>query len=511
MKFRKWQWILLAGLILFPVRSLSQDILNTYIPLPPQELSVEQYLYHIEDITKLNLVYSSRIVEDRRIAIYCDSIQLSELLDTLFTERKIQYIFRDSMLVFSPQNSIQVDPSHIRITGKVINGKNNQPIPFATVFVPNSSLGTIANYEGAFELYIPIEANIDSITVSCLGYKHQTIDIIEFLKGQIDITLNPSRFQIDELIVRPGDPKKLIMGALENKRKNYSVEPVLLTAFFRETSKQNEKHISLSEAVIDIYKTSYASDQVDLVKLVKGRRGSNVENSELINLVVEGGLYNSIQLDLMKYNVSFLDPEFFDYYDYDLIKQIKYNGRQTYIIGFKFKEGIAFPGFDGKIYLDVESLALVRSEFSFSDEGLDYTHDLLVRRAPLSLKINPKYGKYEVEYRYYDGKWNLNHARSEIALKVRKKRGRKHKGFTCQFESSSEFVITGRTTEDFERIKYRDASKPDDILYEQISNSDIDFWGFQTIILPEEPLLETLEKLKLNTSVPDSQFVKTKQ
>jgi hypothetical protein len=301
------------------------------------------------------------------------------------------------------------------------------------------------------------------------------------------------------------------MAALENKQKNYATEAELLTAFFRETSKQNDKHISLSEAVIDIYKTPYTSNQADLVKLVKGRRGSNVENSELINLVVEGGLYNSMQLDLMKYSVSFLDPEFFDFYEYRLVKQINYNGRQTYIIGFTFKGDIAFPGFDGKIYLDVESLALVRSEFSFSEEGLDHTYDLLVRRAPLSLKINPKFGKYEVEYRYYDGKWNLNQARSEIALKVRKKRGRQHKGFTCQFESSSEFVITGRTTEDFERIKYRDASKPYDILFEQISASDIDYWGFQTIILPEEPLLETIEKLRLNTSAPDSQLVKTKQ
>lgn len=490
---------------------MSQDILKQYIPLPPQELTVEQYLYHIQDITDLSLVYSTRIVEDRRIAIYTDSIRLSDLLDTLFTEREIQYIFRDEMLVLSPQDMEQDQPTHIRISGKVENSKNDEPIPFASVFVPNSSTGTIANYEGAFELFLPIASTVDSLTISCLGYKHQTIDIVEFLKGQVKVSLKPLRFQIDELIVRPNDPKKLILAALENKRKNYADEPMFFTAFFRETSKQNDKHISLSEAVIDVYKTSYLNEQDDLIMLKKGRRGSNVESSDLVNLIVEGGLYNSMRLDLMKYGVSFLDPEYFDYYTYNLVKQISYNGRQTYIIDFKFKEDITYPGFDGKIYLDVETLALVRSKFSYSDEGLASTYDLLVRKAPMNLKINPKYGRYEVEYRFYDGKWNLNHARSDIALKVRKKRGRRNKGFTCQFESSSEFVFTGRIKDEFEKIRYRDASKPDDILYEQISQSDIEFWGHQTIILPEEPLLETIKKLRLEETTLDSQLVKTKQ
>lgn len=510
MRLNLWQWILLVGLYLLPTRSLSQDILQNYIPLPPQELSVEQYLYHIKDITDLNLVYSSRIVEDRRIAIYSDSIRLIELLDTLFTKREIHYIFRDEVLILSPQNLAQKESTHLKITGVVHNSKNNHPIPFATIFVPNSSTGTIANYEGAFELYIPVKEKIDSLTVSCLGYGHQTIDIVSFLKGQVNIALRPSRFQIDEIIVRPDDPKKLILGALENKHLNYAEEPVLLTAFVRESSTQNDKHISLSEAIINIYKTAYTNDNTDMIQLVKGRRGSNVENSELVNLVVEGGLYNTMQLDIMKYNVSFLDPEFFDYYEYDLRKQFRYNGRQTYIIDFTFKEDIAFPGFDGKIYLDVESLALVRSEFKFSEEGLEYTYDLLIRKAPINLKINPKYGEYEVEYRFYDGKWNLNHARSDIALKVRKKRNRKRKAYICHFASSSEFVITGRTVEDFERIKYRDASKPGDILFEQISLSDIEFWNNQTIIIPEEPLLETIEKLRLETNTLDSQLVKTK-
>jgi hypothetical protein len=397
----------------------------------------------------------------------------------------------------------------IKITGVVKNEKNDKSVPFATVHVPGSSTGTISNYEGAFELNLSADSIIDTLLVSCIGYNLDTILSEDFLMGPVEVKLHPTKFQIEELIVRPEDPIALLTAALNSKRHNYADKPELLTAFFRESSKQNDNYISISEAIIDIFKTSYSSDQSDLIKLKKGRRGNNIENSELINLIVQGGLYNNLQLDIMKYNVTFLDPEFFDNYEYSFLKQINYNERQTYVIGFKFKNNLAIPGYNGKIYLDARSLGVIRAEFEISEGGLKYASALMVKKIPSQYRILLKQGKYEVEYRYYEGKWNLNHARSDIALKVRKKRGKENKGYTCQFQSASEFVITGRTTEKFDRIKYREASKPSDILFEQITNTDSEFWGHETTIIPEEPLIETIKKLKLQKENEHAKLVKT--
>ena len=274
----------------------------------------------------------------------------------------------------------------------------------------------------------------------------------------------------------------------------------MLTAFFREVSRQNDKYIGLSEALIDIYKTSYLTEENDLIRLKKGRRGTNTQESELVNLVVEGGLYNNLQLDIMKYGVSFLDPELFNHYEYRLVKQLTYNDRQTYIIEFTYKDDLQMTGFNGRLYLDAQSLAIVRAEFSITPESMMYAYNILVKKVPTGFKVRPKYGNYEVEYRFYDGIWNLNYARSEISVKLHKKRDRKKTGFTCQFTTSSEFVVTGQTTDNIEKIKYRDASKPHDVLYEQISNTDLGFWGYETVILPDEPLQKTIEKLMLKES-----------
>ncbi len=489
--------------------AFGQDVLKKYIPLPPQELSIEQYLYHIEAMTGFHLAYSSAIVDNKRIALYPDSLQLKELLDTLFASQSLHYILRDNLLILSPQSDALMKSSLIKIRGTVNNKKTNKPVPFAAIHVPGSSIGTISNYEGLFEINLPADSIVDTLMISCIGYKQNTILSRDFLMGPVEIELAPTKFQIEELIVRPEKPKELIRAAMNKKGENYGTKPVLLTAFFREASKQNNKYISISEAVIDIYKTSYSTDQADLIKLKKGRRGKNTENSELVNLIIEGGLYNNMQLDLMKYGVSFLDPEFFENYDYSILKQITYNNRQTYIIKFEFKDNLAVPGFDGKIFLDAKSLGLVRVEFEISHEGLEHAGSLLVKKVPGCYRIQPKSGRYEVEYRYYQGKWNLNHARSEIVLKVRKKRGRENKGFICQFQSTSEFVITGRTTGQFQKIKYRDASKRSDILYDQITTSDPKFWGNETTIIPEEPLMETIKKLRLQEEGNSTKLVKT--
>ena len=489
--------------------SKGQDLSKIYIPLPPQELTVEQYLYHIDQVSPYKLAYSSAIVDDKRIAIYSDSIQLEELLDTLFSNYNIQYIVQGNQLILSPQHSSANEKNMIRLTGTVINSRNRNPIPFANVFVPFESIGTITNSDGKFELVFLREHLPDSIMFSCIGYTSGVTYPLEYLIHPIQMELTPYRFQIDELIVRPEDPVELLLSALENKSENYPKKPAMLTAFFREVSRQNEKYIGLSEALIDIYKTSYLTEENDLIRLKKGRRGTNTQESELVNLVVEGGLYNSIQLDIMKYGVNFLDPEFFGHYEYHFVKQMTYNERQTYIIEFTYKDDLELPGFNGRLYLDAQSLAIVRAEFSITPESMTHAYSLLVKKVPQGFRVHPKYGKYEVEYRFYNGTWNLNYARSEVSLKLRKKRDRKKTGFSCQFTTSSEFVITGQTTENIEKIKYRDASKPHDVLYEQISNTDLEFWGNETVILPDEPLLKTIEKFQLKES-SDGQSLVTK-
>lgn len=505
----KWKY-LFSLLLLFSLGLNGQTLLREYIPIPPQELSVEQFLYHIEDVTGYHPAYSSLIVEDKTLAIYADSMMVKDLLDTLFTEVELRYIVRKNQLILSPQSKNLQEIEMIRLSGTVKQARNKKPIPFASIFVPFESQGTVTNSDGRFELIVPADQVIDSVMVSCLGYAGKTILPIEFLQGPVHVELLPYRYQIEELIVRPQDPEMLIQGMLDNKKKNYAQDPALLTAFFREVGMQNDNYISLSEAVIDIYKTPYSSVSNDMIKLKKGRRGTNSKPSELVNLVLEGGLYTTIRLDIMKYTIDFLDPEMMQFYEYKFLRQFYYNGRQTYAIEFVFKENIDELGFNGKLFIDAETLGLVRAEFEISPESLQHAYSVLIKRAPRHFRVRPRFAKYVVEYRFYDGQWNLNHASSMLSIRLRKKYQRKNVGYSCRFYAKSEFVVTGKSTEDIEKIRFRDASKPSDVLYEQVDNTDLKFWGNETTIIPEEPLQHTIRKLNLEESILDDEAMTTK-
>jgi hypothetical protein len=477
-----------------------QEFINKYISIPLKELSVEQYLQYIEKTTGYNLTYSNAIIKEKKIALEADSLTLKELLDTLFSNQLVQYIKRGNLLIMSPQPAKVIKSEQIKVYGLIKSIRNGSPVSYAAVFVPNQSFGTMANQDGAFELFLPANLSIDTLMISCVGYSQKSITASEFLAGPVEVKLQPDKYLIEEVIIRPKNPEDLLYGAIKNKGDNYGTKPVLITAFFREATKQDNKYISLSEAVIDILKNPYTSyDDEDLVRLKKGRKGTNTEQSELVNLIVEGGLSNNMQLDVMKYGAGFIDPESFSNYNYVLEKQITYNDRQTYIINFTFKNNNLETGYDGKIFLDVNTLAIARVEFEISPGGIDLAKRDIVKKTPPGFRVKPKYGRYEVDYRFYDEKWHLMHARSEINVKVRKERGKEHKGFSCDFVTTSEFVVTGLAADNFEKIKYREASKPSDILYQQITGTDKEFWGNENIILPDEPLQETIEKLMLDT------------
>ena len=94
---RKCKHILISFIAcLIPFLAYDQEPLNRYIKLPPQELSVEQYLDYVHKTTGYDLAFSYAIVENRKLALLADSLPLKSLLDTLFTNRKVKYFLRDN-------------------------------------------------------------------------------------------------------------------------------------------------------------------------------------------------------------------------------------------------------------------------------------------------------------------------------------------------------------------------------------------------------------------------------
>ena len=112
--------------------------------------------------------------------------------------------------------------SQTKLTGKIIEKNSKLPIPFASVVYQKQSLqkGIISDVSGRFEIE---ESNINSITVSCVGYKQKKIQIAsEANRKNITVELETAIQEINEIVVTPANNPaiRIIKRVLENKKEN---------------------------------------------------------------------------------------------------------------------------------------------------------------------------------------------------------------------------------------------------------------------------------------------------
>jgi hypothetical protein len=479
-----------------PVKA-QKPILERKIRIVTQSGTAEKILNEIADKGGFTFTYSSRIPVNKYIKLSNTRQTVRSFLNEIFNNEYVKYYVKSNKIVLIPSDYMN-GQSNPRVIGKVIDEKNDEPIQFANVFLVNKSIGTVSNIDGKFNLNLRSYDESDTICVSYLGYQNQKIPLSTIDSTFITVKLSQEDHKIKEVWVKPVKPLELIEEAIQCIPKNYDNTPSVMTAFFRESSRQDDQYIALSEAILSVYKESYVSQRNDQIKILKGRKGSNVKSQEYINYIVQGGIHNNFKLDIVKYGVSFFDKDNFNFYDYKLEKISRYKGVPVYVIRFDQKD-LHFPLYKGRIYIDKESCAIVKAEFSLSPKGIGYAHDMYVVKSPVNLRTKPLYANYFVNYRKINNKWNLDYVRSEVSLYIKRNRKNKRKNkISSTFTSISEFVITDKDTVDVQRFKNNEISKSSDVLVKQISETDESFWGKENIILPDEPLLETIVKLNRN-------------
>lgn len=82
------------------------------------------------------------------------------------------------------------------ISGKVFDKETKEPLPGVTIFIPHTQTGTSTDNKGKFAL--TLENTIDTIGISFIGYKTQTIAVTG---NSLNIALETSTSMLNEIIV----------------------------------------------------------------------------------------------------------------------------------------------------------------------------------------------------------------------------------------------------------------------------------------------------------------------
>lgn len=387
----------------------------------------------------------------------------------------------------------------ISINGKVVDNKTSDAISLASVNLKGTNISNVSNSEGFFSLKIPAGTPADAIiSVSCLGYLSCEYPVSEFSKLASDVYLRipllPINLSLDAAVARVIDPEILINSAYSRIRKNYSDETVGMTAFYREMIKKgNSKYLVLNEAVLDIEKTSYSSYNSDKASIYKGRGNVNYEKSDTLFVQFQGGIAAALSLDMVK--SPFIGttlqsaPHF---YDFSLSDIVNIDGKAFYVVGFKPKKDVEPFLFKGKIYIEEESLAIGRMEFSMDigDKKEEAAGEFILKR-PANMKFSMERADYIINFKEFEGLWYYDYARVDIEFNARKKSSL----FKSSYSITSEMAVTDHKKGEFhvindQKVQYKD------ILSNQVSAfQDEDFWEDYNVIEADQSIEQAIRRI----------------
>ncbi|MEI9919067.1 MAG: carboxypeptidase-like regulatory domain-containing protein [Bacteroidota bacterium] len=156
-------------------------------------------------------------------------------------------------------------------SGRIIDTRTKDAVPFATVRVKNKSLGVVANADGDFSIPTWVETSGDTIVVSSIGYttaffptnifSHETVTVLP---------LKPAVTELDEIVVRSKDHKVrsrgepstsgIITSAIKNIPNNYPQQPYSYLGYYRDYQVRDSTYINLNEAIVEVFDKGFATN-----------------------------------------------------------------------------------------------------------------------------------------------------------------------------------------------------------------------------------------------------------
>jgi hypothetical protein len=380
-------------------------------------------------------------------------------------------------------------------SGRVIDGSTKKPIEAVSINILSQNFSTVTNSEGEFILKIPNQFLNSKLVASHLGYNTQMITLSGIKGNVVTIELYKAVTELSEVNISAyKNARVLVKKVFQEKAKRLQNEAVIMTAFYRETIKRRKRNVSLTEAVVDIYKEPYTSSTRDVIKLDKARKSTDYKRLDTVSVKLQGGPYSTIYLDLMKYPEYIFTDETFPFYDFEFKNPSNIDNRNVYVVYFKAKESGLNINYNGNLYIDSQTLALVSADYYLDLSNKTRTKNLLVRKKPRDVEVYPLEANYKVNYKINGNKWYFNYAHLNLTFKINKKRQLFNKVYTL----SSEMAITDweiNTTN--KKVKAKDRLKPSVIIADAISGfSDPDFWGAYNLIEPDKSIETAIEKIQ---------------
>ncbi len=290
-----------------------------------------------------------------------------------------------------------------KIYGSVTDAYTTQPLPFVNVVFQKSNVGTLTDSLGNFVL--ETKRNFDSLSISLIGYRTQSVVVNRGVTEEIEIQLSPSSFELDVVEVRPGEnpafkilrkviankpintPERLdyyeyevyhrvqfdLNNFTENIKKNLFLRPFDYMWDNTDTTENGVNYLPmlLTESSEEHF---YRKKPKSKKEVVKGRRTFKFFQAPKImefvqDMYVDPNIYENYVTILDRSFPSPINDLYKRNYNFLLDSGIHIiDGHPSHHIYFKPK-GKSDVAFTGDMYIDTSSYAVVKTDLEFSVEA----------------------------------------------------------------------------------------------------------------------------------------------
>jgi hypothetical protein len=119
--------------------------------------------------------------------------------------------------------NITVFSQQVTVSGKITD-ENNKPIPFASIYIKNTTKGTSANSEGKYSLQL--ERGTYNLQFKAIGYKQESFALALSVSQTLDVKLKAESYVFNDVVIRADneDPAYAIIRKAIRRRKAHLQE-----------------------------------------------------------------------------------------------------------------------------------------------------------------------------------------------------------------------------------------------------------------------------------------------
>ena len=188
-------FLLFAGGIGIPATAAQN--LNSLITINKSNAKLLDVMGAIEQQSNYLFVYNKDVDVQRNASLNVEDRPLADVLADLFNGSGIRYSVEGSYIMLSAAKAADAVQQAITVTGKVMDGAFNEPMPGVAIQVQGTTTGTVTDLDGNFTLEVPSQ---DAVLIfSFVGYKTQNVTV--GTQRNLNITMQEDTETLEEVVV----------------------------------------------------------------------------------------------------------------------------------------------------------------------------------------------------------------------------------------------------------------------------------------------------------------------